>query len=83
MSSWPMPKGWWFKQLRNIVDPHTPLAADYRCIFIHEDGTQWMSGQFRETFLYPSLYGQRAAGNPFLRAFDGSPGMSIEERFWS
>jgi hypothetical protein len=75
--------GWWFTELRNLVDPNAPLLADYRRLFGHDDGTPWTSRYFRETFLYPSLYAQRAAGDPFLLAFDGTPGNRIDEKFWS
>jgi hypothetical protein len=73
---------WWFTHLRNRVDPNTPLLADYCQLFVHEDGTSWTTRYFREMFLYPSQYAQRAATDPFVRAFDGTPGNSIEEKLW-
>jgi hypothetical protein len=61
------------------VDPNAPLLADYHRLFGHDNGTPWTSRYFRETFLYPSLYAQRAADDPFLLAFDGTPGNRTDE----
>jgi hypothetical protein len=52
-------------------------------IFSTPDGTQWTSAYFRTTLLYPALDAQRRAGDAFLQAFDGSPGNSIAEKYWS
>jgi hypothetical protein len=52
-------------------------------IFRHLDGAPWTSRYFRDTYLYPSLSRQQALGDPYLVPFDGSPGNSIAEKFWS
>jgi hypothetical protein len=52
-------------------------------IFRHLDGSSWTSRYFRLTYLYPSLSRQRVRGDPYLVPFDGSPGNSLPEKFWS
>jgi hypothetical protein len=52
-------------------------------VFTHSNGTVWDSRYFRRQYLYPALYAQRLEGDAFLRAFDGSPGNSIEDKLWS
>lgn len=75
--------GKWFHRLRQEIDPDNYWTDDHRLVFVHDDGIPWTSRYFRTTFLYPSLHAQRLAGDPFLRAFDGSPGNSIEDKYWS
>ena len=67
---------WFLRAKRYRARPTGP-------IFCHLDGTPWTSNFFRTTYLYPSLHRQRLLGDPFLAPFDGSPGNSIESRFWS
>ena len=74
--------GIWLERLRielNILDPAT--NTDY--IFRHTTGGAWDSRFYRTTHLYPMLETQRMLGDPFLAKFDGSPGNSIAEKFWS
>ena len=58
-------------------------ATDTRLICRNTDGSAWTSGYFRSTYLWPSLTQQRLEGEPTLQRFDGSPGMTIAERFYS
>ena len=69
---------WFHRAKRWRIRPTGPT-------FCHPDGTPWSSKFFRDTYLYPSLYRQRAAGDPLLAAMTGAPGTSnsIESRFWS
>lgn len=71
------PGKWFHRVKRNSVD-----WDESGVLFCHEDGQPWTSRYFRKAFLYPSLRRQRAIC-PILEAMDGSPGNSIEERFWS
>jgi hypothetical protein len=75
--------GKWFHRARRA----SGLAANWnrctRLIFVTQDGTPWTSKFFCRRYLYPSLHRQRAAGNPYLRPFDGSRGNSIESKMWS
>jgi hypothetical protein len=75
--------GKWFHRARHAAD----LGANYRQsldrIFTHSDGTPWTSRFFRKKFLYPSLKRQRQAGDPYLKPFEGSPGNTLESKFWS
>jgi hypothetical protein len=52
-------------------------------VFCHRDGRPWTSFYFRQTYLYPALRAQRAAGDAFLLAFDDTEGNRIEDKFWS
>jgi hypothetical protein len=84
LSSSGLTPGVWITRLRVIIGLSTEQAAqsdDF--IFLHSDGTAWDSAYFRQTYLWPSLQAQRLAGDPFLRAFDGSSGNSIPAKFWS
>ena len=60
-----------------------PTTSDAALIFTDASGLPWDSHYYRLAYLYPSLHAQRASGDPFLRAFDGSPGNTIEDKFWS
>eukprot|EP00546_Thalassionema_frauenfeldii_P017910 CAMPEP_0178895498 /NCGR_PEP_ID=MMETSP0786-20121207/627_1 /TAXON_ID=186022 /ORGANISM="Thalassionema frauenfeldii, Strain CCMP 1798" /LENGTH=137 /DNA_ID=CAMNT_0020565749 /DNA_START=429 /DNA_END=839 /DNA_ORIENTATION=- len=54
------------------------LGADSDNIFTQADGTAWTSHFFRKHFLYPSLQGQQAVGDPSLRPFRDQ----IPSKFW-
>jgi hypothetical protein len=73
--------GRWLHRVRANKGPE--WSEDPSLVFSHSDGTPWTSQYFRTRYLYPALEAQRAAGDPFLRAFDGSPGNSIPEKMWS
>jgi hypothetical protein len=75
--------GKWFHRARRSCG----IGADYKeCasrVFSHPSGTPWTSFYYRHEFLYPSLKRQQAAGDSMLAAFDGTPGNTIEAKFWS
>jgi hypothetical protein len=75
--------GKWFHRARRRCG----IGAGYReCahrVFAHPSGTPWTSSFYRTEFLYPSLTRQRQAGDAMLTAFDGTPGNTIESKFWS
>jgi hypothetical protein len=75
--------GKWFHRARRSCG----IGADYKdCttrVFTHSSGTPWDSHFYRHEFLYPSLKRQQLAGDAMLAAFDGSPGNTIEAKFWS
>lgn len=75
--------GTWLRRARLCSGLGTDWHTCHRPLFSHQDGTRWDSSYFRATYVYPSLRQQQAAGDSYLRAFDGSPGNSIEEKFWS
>jgi hypothetical protein len=75
--------GKWFHRARRAAGLGPQWRASLWPIFLRPTGTLWTSRYFREHFLYPSLYEQRAAGDPYLCPFNGSPGNSIENKFWS
>lgn len=59
-------------------------ASDSELLFCHPNGRAWDSLYFRETYLYPGLRSQQAAGDPLLKAFDALTGPnSIAAKFWS
>jgi hypothetical protein len=75
--------GSWFHRLRRLLRFNTDWAHDSRLLFPMGSGEPWTSLYFRETYLYPALTTQRIRGDPLLVPFDGSPGNSIPEKFWS
>jgi len=73
--------GKWFHRARREqfrVDRDRSLP-----IFRVRSGRPWTSHYFRHKFLYPALEDQRQNGDPFLSAFDGSPGNTIPEKYWA
>ena len=71
--------GKWFHRahrLRPSSSPSDPIFSD-------ADGKQWTSYHFRSVYLYPALLEQRGAGDAFLLAFNGTPGNTIYDKFWS
>jgi hypothetical protein len=74
--------GKWMHRLREALGVGTfPDTATP--IFCHENGTRWTSQYFRSTFLIPMLDMQRRLGDPYLQAYDGSPGNSLADKFYS
>lgn len=76
--------GLWLTRLRTLCNL-SPEAANHSSepIFHHPNGDRWDSRYFRQTYLWPLLQEQRLAGDPYLAQFDGSPGNSIPEKFYS
>ena len=72
--------GFWLQELRHLS---SQLGWTSGPIFRHSDGTPWDSHYFRHNQLYPLLTLQRIGGDPFLKAFDGSPGNTIAAKFYS
>ena len=78
--------GRWIRRLRSLVAQEQagiPMEADESTVFTHHDGRPWDSLFFRTNYLVPSLKDQREGGDPTLFKYDGSPGMSLAENFWS
>jgi hypothetical protein len=75
--------GTWLQRLRKLVHSGGQWSDDHRLIFCHEKGTAWTSLYYRKEFLYPALERMRKDGDVLLRAFDGSAGNSIPNKFWS
>ena len=73
--------GKWLDRLFLEVQDEGVLSTDF--ILAHDNGRPWTSHYYRHTFLYPFLETQKRLGDAFLQKFDGSPGNSIPERFWS
>jgi len=69
---------WWNRVCRLTT---SPLRTDL--IFQTDSGVPWTSQYFRRMYLYPALEAQRQCRDPFLCAFDSSPGNTIPEKFWS
>ena len=57
--------------------------TDSRFLFSHHTGLPWDSSFYRSTYLIPLLQAQRLEGDPYLREYDGSPGKSMAEAFYS
>jgi integrase len=66
--------GLWYHRLRRACGGSPPPTEH---VFKHEEGAIWTSHYFRTTYLYPLLHILRSSGDPFLSAFDGSPGNSL------
>jgi hypothetical protein len=77
--------GLWFHRARRACNLDGNWQDCSRLVFTHATGGRWTSKYFREEFLYPSLYRQQAAGDPYLAPFNGEVGSgnSIPEKFWS
>ena len=75
--------GKWFHRCRRATGLGEDWRKDGRYIFRHSDGSPWTSLYFRQTYLYPSLHEQRSMGDRYLHPFDGRPGNSIADKFWS
>jgi hypothetical protein len=69
-------------QATSADDPQEWLTDD-RFIFCHSSGEPWDSAYYRQTYLIPLLQIQRLEGDPYLREFDGSPGKTMAEIFYS
>jgi hypothetical protein len=77
--------GLWLQRLQRGIGraQGQTTEGDTTAVFCYQDGQQWSSKFFRTTYLIPSLQVQRERGDPTLRAYDGSMGMTIQEKFWS
>ena len=75
--------GRWFHRVQRARGLGRDWQLSPQKLFTHEDGSAWDSRYFRETYLYPALRQQQAKGDPMLAAFDGGPGNTIPEKFWS
>jgi hypothetical protein len=81
--------GKWLQRIRSHVDGPNPTdsatdwQSDLRFVFCHSSGQPWDSTYFRHTYLLPLLQIQRLQGNAYLRQFDGTPGKSLVEAFYS
>jgi hypothetical protein len=75
--------GKWFHRARRNCHIGPAWSVNASRVFLSPDGTLWTSKYFRESYLYPSLRLQQAAGDAYLRPFSGGPGNSLEEKFWS
>jgi hypothetical protein len=85
-----IPLGKWFLRARyGSLTPGQPLDApdlwttDARPIFCHPNGKAWDSNYYRTTYLLPLLQMQRLEGDPYLQFYDGSPGRTLAEAFYS
>jgi hypothetical protein len=52
-------------------------------LFRHSTGQRWTISYLKSTHVYPLLHIQRNRGDPSLAPYDGSPGNSIEAKFYS
>ena len=75
--------GRWFHRVRRNHGLGSDWQQSPTGMFAHPNGSCWTSEYYRRTYLWPALEQQRRDGDPFLSAFDGSPGNSIPEKFWS
>jgi hypothetical protein len=75
--------GKWFHRARRSCGIGAGYQGCAATVFMHPLGAPWTSYFYRHKFLYPSLKRQRAAGDPMLAAFDGTPGNTLEAKFWS
>ena len=76
--------GLWYDRILALEGLTDATAEhDTRYICRHASGTRWDSFYLRSTYLWPSLTQQRLAGEPTLHRFDGSPGSTIPESFYS
>ena len=70
-------------QLEDLFRLRHQLGITSRYLFAHLNGSPWSTFYFKEHHLWPLLHLQQLEGDAFLRAFDGSPGNSIREKFYS
>jgi hypothetical protein len=76
--------GLWYRRMAAALGlTLRDCREDSRYLFCTPTGTKWTSKYFRDTYLYPALEAQRLAGDPILRAFDGSIGNTLQAKFWS
>jgi hypothetical protein len=74
--------GTWLTRLLLELEIEDPESCE-DFIMCHPNGRPWDSHYFRHTYLYPFLATMRMMGDPYLQKYDGSPGMSLAEAFWS
>jgi hypothetical protein len=75
--------GKWFHRARRCSNIWLAYGHCPDLVFTHLAGTPWNSRFYRHEFLYPSLKRQQLGGDAMLCAFDGTPGNTIESKFWS
>jgi hypothetical protein len=76
-----IPYGLWARRLLRAMDE---LGWTDGLLFRHvTSGSGWDSSYYRYTFLYPVLRWLRDNGMVSLKRFDDSPGMTMEEWFYS
>lgn len=81
--------GKWILRLRACctpdgrVDTTSLWVTDERFLFEHASGAPWDSAFYRSTFLIPFLQMQRIEGDAYLQPYDGSPGWTLLEAFYS
>jgi hypothetical protein len=76
--------GKWFHKVCRCCDIGSAYWHCPDLVFTHPAGTPWTSRFYRHEFLYPSLKRQQLGGDAMLCAFlDGTPGNTIESKFWS
>jgi len=78
-----IPLGLWLSRARTTYQGRQNLNVSDRALFVHPDNTAWTSLYYRERYLYPSLYRQRAGQDPWLTPFNAHSTVSLEEAFWS
>lgn len=71
--------GTWWSRYLTLTSGSDPSLF----IFRHANNSPWDSAFFRHNFLYPWLHTLRMNGDPYLSYFDGTPGRSIPENFYS
>jgi hypothetical protein len=74
--------GRWLQRVRVSSGKGPDWSDDRSLVFSHPDGTAWTSACFRFRCLHPALEAQRETDS-LLRAFDGTQGNSVREKFWS
>ena len=75
--------GKWFHRVREARELGNDWVLDNNLVFTQANGKPWTSKYYRTTYLYPALHKMRAEGDAYLRPYDGTPGNSLEEKFWS
>jgi hypothetical protein len=75
--------GRWFHRAQRHGLGGLDGATNSSPAFTRDDGLPWTSAYFRQTFIYPLLHQQQQEGDAYLSPFDGSPGNSIADKFWS
>ena len=70
--------GYWLRHAAALC----PASPD-SLIFLTPSGHPWDSAFFRHHFLYPGLRRLQREGDPFLLAFNGPSGNTLEDKFWA
>jgi hypothetical protein len=72
---------YWYLKLMECKEKLGSIGGG--ALFRHSNGQIWTSSYFKSTYVYPSLHIQRNRGNPSIAPYYGSPGNSIEAKFYS